>query len=81
KQFLSHAQAVKADVYADRVRVTWNEDQTAIIPERLVPFLAARAGRAKLFPPTSLEIKLDTTLPTPKRLDAVRLELGTLVVA
>lgn len=81
KQFLSRAQAVKADIYADRVRITWNEDQTAIIPERLVPFLAARAGRARLFPPTTLELKLDTAVPTPRRLDAVRQDLGTLVVA
>ena len=78
KQFLSGAQALKADVYEDRLRVLWDEKQNAIAPEKLVPFLSAQKGNAKLIPPSSLELKLDMQLPTPRRLDAARLALGTL---
>ena len=79
KQFLSGAQALKADVYEDRLRVLWDEKQNAIAPEKLVPFLRAQKGNAKLIPPSSLELKLDMQLPTPRRLDAARLALGTLL--
>ena len=79
KQFLSGAQALKADVYEDRLRVLWDEKQNAIAPEKLVPFLSAQKGNAKLIPPSSLELKLDMQLPTPRRLDAARLALGTLL--
>ena len=58
KQFLSGAQALKADVYEDRLRVLWDEKQNAIAPEKLVPFLSAQKGNAKLIPPSSLELKL-----------------------
>jgi len=44
-----------------------------------VPFLSAQKGNAKLIPPSSLELKLDMQLPTPRRLDAARLALGTLL--
>lgn len=79
KRFLTDAQAVKADVYEDRLRITWNEQQTAIAPEKLVPFLAAHGGRVKLIPPTGLELKLDMTQRTAARLDAARLTLGSLL--
>ena len=79
KQFLSGAQALKADVYEDRIRILWDEKQTPIAPEKLVPFLSAQKGNAKLIPPSSLELKLDMQLPTPSRLDAARLALGTLL--
>ncbi len=79
KQFLTGAQAVKADVYEDRLRITWNEKQTAIAPEKLVPFLAAQGGRVKLIPPSGLELKLDMALATAARLDAARLALGNLL--
>ena len=79
KQFLTGAQAVKADVNEDRLRITWNEKQTAIAPEKLVPFLAAQGGRVKLIPPSGLELKLDMALATAARLDAARLALGNLL--
>lgn len=80
KQFLTNAQAVKADVHEDRLRITWHEKQTAVAPEKLVPFLASQKGKAKLFPPSSLELKLDAALPAAQRLDAARLALGNLLV-
>ena len=80
KRFLTDAQALKADVYEDRLRILWDEKQNAIAPDKLVPFLKAQFGKAKLLPPAGLELKLDMSLPTPERLDAARLALGTLVV-
>ena len=80
KQFLTSGQAVKADVHEDRLRITWSEKQTAVAPEKLVPFLASQKGKAKLFPPSSLELRLDTSLPTAQRLDAARVALGDLLV-
>ncbi len=79
KHFLGRAQALKADIYEDRIRILWDEKQNAIAPDRLVPFLTAQFGKAKLIPPSSLELKLDMSLPAPQRLDAARLALGTLL--
>ena len=79
KQFLSRAQAVRADVHPDHLRIVWDERQTAIVPERLVPFLAAQAGKAKVSPPATLDLKLAPELAIPARLDAARLALGALV--
>lgn len=38
KWFLSEVQAARADIHADRVRIAWDEGQTAIAPERIPPF-------------------------------------------
>lgn len=65
KQFLSRAQAVRADVHPDHLRIVWDERQTAIVPERLVPFLAAQAGKAKVSPPATLDLKLAPELAIP----------------
>lgn len=80
KQFLTETQAVKADIHPDRLRILWEEKQHTIAPDKLVPFLAARKDRARLFPPATLELKLDLKLPLPKRLDSARLEINTLMV-
>ncbi len=79
KQFLSQAQALRADIHPDHVRIAWDERQTAIMPDRLVSFLAAQGGRAKIFPPATLDLRLDQNVPVPVRLNAVRLELASLV--
>lgn len=79
KQFLSQAQALRADVHPDHVRIAWDERQTAIMPDRLVAFLAAQNGRAKIFPPATLDLKLNLELTVPDRLNAVRLDLASLV--
>ena len=81
KQFLSEAQAVKADIHAERVRISWNERQTAIAPEKLPAFLAAHRATVRLLPPATLEFKLDKARSVPERLEDVRRLLAPLLVA
>jgi len=79
KAFLGKIQVLRADIFADRLRVAWSEKQTAFPVERLLAFMAAHKGTAKLSPPAILECRLNENLPVPERLDAIRLELGVLL--
>lgn len=78
KAFLGSLQVLRADVHVDRLRLTWEEKQTAISPDNLLTFLGSRQGRARFMPPAVLELRLDQTLPIAARLDAARRELEAL---
>ncbi len=71
KQALTDLQVQRADVYADRVRITWPEGQTAVLPERLVELVATHEG-ARLLPPATLELPLDAALIMADRIDKAR---------
>ncbi len=79
KALLCRMQAIKADIFADRIRIAWNERQTAFPVEKLLAFLAAHKNTARLSPPATLECQLDTALPVPRRLDAMRHDLSALL--
>ena len=75
---MSEVQAARADIHADRVRIAWDEGQTAIAPERIPAFLATNTA-VRLLPPATLEWKLDTARAVPLRLDEVRHALAALI--
>ncbi len=79
KQFLSEAQAVRADIHPDRVRIVWDQRQTAIAAEKIPAFLAGQKGRVRLLPPATLDYRLDIALPVAFRLDEVRHALQELL--
>ncbi|SHN49672.1 transcription-repair coupling factor [Desulfovibrio litoralis] len=63
KRFLQENLVNKADIYPDKVRLTWNaeaqgsEKQASYLkPETLLPWLAKRPRTARLLPPNTLEI-------------------------
>ncbi|MBQ3171056.1 MAG: transcription-repair coupling factor [Mailhella sp.] len=62
----------RADLWPDRVRVTWADGQKKVQPEAIVRLVMANPGRVKLLPPASLDVALDAALPPAARLDAVR---------
>lgn len=68
----------RADLFPDRVRVTWADGQSSVRPEALVRLIAMHADRARLFPPASMEVRLDAALSLPRRLDEARLLLASL---
>lgn len=70
KRYLTGLQVQKADVYADRVRITWAAESTCVSPERLIHLVGSRQG-ARLMPPATLEIPLDTDKQVPQRMDAL----------
>ncbi|WP_353116474.1 transcription-repair coupling factor [Nitratidesulfovibrio sp.] len=86
KRFLATLQVVRADIHPERLRLVWDERQTVIAPERLVAWVGARQGRARLLPPATLEVRM---APVPgsaaeaegdlgARLDTIRTELAGL---
>lgn len=81
KRFLCGLQVQRADVYPDRIRLSWDEKQTAVSVERLMAFVTERGDGARLLPPAALEVRLDMTLGIGARIDAVRGELARLVTA
>lgn len=62
----------RADLFPDRVRVTWANGQQRVSPEALVRLVTTQAGRARLFPPASMELRLDTSTALPLRLEEAR---------
>jgi len=64
--------AARADLWPDRVRVTWAEGQKRVKPESIVGLVMAHRDRIRLQPPATLEVSLDCGLPMAERLDAVR---------
>ncbi len=79
KDLLSEAQVLRADIFADRVKVTWSEKQTAVPPNNLLQFLAEHKTIARFAPPAVLECRLDTSLEIPERLGAIRRMLNSLL--
>ena len=86
KRFLASLQVVRADIHPERLRLVWDERQTAIAPERLVAWVAARQGRARLVPPATLEVRMEAVAGSAAeaegdlgaRLDKVRTDLAAL---
>lgn len=70
KHYLTGLQVQKADVYADRVRITWAEAATCVSATRLIQLVASQPG-AKLMPPATLDIPLDTEKNMPRRMEAL----------
>ncbi|MBR2610246.1 TRCF domain-containing protein, partial [Desulfovibrio sp.] len=68
----------RADLWPDRVRVTWADGQKRVQPEAIVQLVLANRSRIKLQPPATLEAALDSSLPVAARLDEVRELLASL---
>jgi transcription-repair coupling factor (superfamily II helicase) len=68
----------RADLWPDRVRVTWADGQKKVQPEAIVRPVLANRERVKLQPPASLDVALDVALTPAARLDAVREMLASL---
>lgn len=79
KALFGRMQVLKADIFADRVRLSWSEKQTAVPTEKLLAFLGSHRSTSHFAPPAILDCKLDVALPVPQRLDAIRLELSVLM--
>ncbi len=71
----------RADVFPERVRVTWADGQQRVRPEALVRLVTGHQDRARLFPPAGMELRLDPKLAPPARLNEVCELLATLVPA
>ena len=71
KRFLGRLQAAKAEIFENRLKLTWLPASNAIEPEKFVSWVAARPGRAKVLPSNILEYSLDLNLSLPERLLSV----------
>jgi transcription-repair coupling factor (superfamily II helicase) len=78
KERVNALSIARADLFPERLRVTWVDGQRQVEVESLVRLVTANTGRARMFPPATLEIRLDETLALPSRLDEAGLLLGSL---
>jgi transcription-repair coupling factor (superfamily II helicase) len=78
KRYLGTLDVQKADIFADKVRLTWAENAGAVSPATLVGWVAERAGRARLVPPAIMEIQLPEGSAFEDRLSALQSELELL---
>lgn len=79
KQFLTEAQVIKAEIYEDKVKLVWSEKQTVVSFDNLMLFISKQSDKVKLFPPATLEIKLDVNIPLEDRLIVLQEELGIIL--
>ena len=69
----------RADLWADRVRVTWAEGQRSVRPEAIVRLVMEHRDRIRLQPPATLELSLKEGLSPAERLDEARALLSGLL--
>ncbi len=70
--------ALKADIFADRVKISFGEKNGHLDPARLVAWISAQKGRVRLQPPATLEV------PAPsgsleESLETIKADLGALM--
>jgi transcription-repair coupling factor (superfamily II helicase) len=69
KQKVNEWGVARADLYADRVRITWSEGQKSVHPETIVKLVMQNSNRIRLQPPSTLDISLRTDVVPAARLD------------
>jgi len=79
KRLLGRLQVSRADLGATGIRVSWAEEVDAVSPEGLVEWVAARSARARLKPPSTLELQLDDNAPRREALRQAAAEIGELL--
>jgi transcription-repair coupling factor (superfamily II helicase) len=77
KRTLARLQAIKAELYPQRVVVTWSNG-TAVDPSALVTWVENHPDQARLLPPSSLEVRLGEEVLA-RELARLNEELGLLL--
>ena len=77
KQVLRTLQIGRAEIYTDRVHLTWSEGQTSVSPETIMQWIASTPN-AKVNPPAGLTLPLDTEQGFEKALGDLGSRLATL---
>lgn len=57
KMVLARLGVVRADLFENRLRLTWDENSCPLSPETIVAWIADKDGIASLMPPAGLEIR------------------------
>ncbi len=78
KRVMSQLQVVKAELGETLVRMTFSQDTSAVDPGRLVEWVAGHMDRARLKPPSTLELRLDQNSNRRKALRGVARDLEIL---
>ncbi len=78
KQVLSRLGAHKAEIAPSRLVVSFEAEEAAVPPERLVEFAATRGDGVRLLPPGRLALPLDTAVALPEALAVWTGELAAL---
>lgn len=72
KESVNALGVARADIMADRVRVTWADGQKKVQPEAIVQLVVAHRDRIRLQPPATLELSLLKEGSPARRLDEAR---------
>jgi len=54
---LARLGVIRADLFENRLRLTWDENSCPLSPESIVAWIADKDGIASLIPPAGLEIR------------------------
>ena len=81
KQSLSRLQAERAEIYPGRVLISWPESVTAVDPAKLIKWVGEMEDRAKILPPSKLEVRYADAYSLSQALEDVAVELEDLLDA
>ena len=79
KQTLARLQAARAELYPGRVVITWNDSAAAVSPEALIAWVGERNGRARLLPPSKLEVRHGEAATMRQALEDTAADLETML--
>ena len=78
KEVLAALQAIRAEISSTRVKITWPEEAPNLDPGQLITWISKRASRAKLTPPSTLDVALETATHVRQSLESLEQELAQL---
>ena len=78
KLTLGALQAVRAELYENRVVVVWPEDTVAVSPEALVDWVRDNGREVRLLPPAKLELRMEDKAGIARNIQRIAERLNTL---
>lgn len=79
KRILARLRVIQANLFENRMVLTWAEDTKGVDPGALVEWVAATGDRAKMIPPSKLELRMNGKASISKRVRQVGKQLETLI--
>ncbi len=79
KELAGTLKCIKADIYHDHLRFTWDNKQESVNTEAILQLIVEHKSQVKLLPPAILDIKLDAKLDRVEALSQVKQLLSKLL--
>jgi transcription-repair coupling factor (superfamily II helicase) len=79
KRILSKLQASRADLYPNRVVISWNGGEGVLSPERVISWVSERESWARMSPPAKIELRIPEKMSIREGMEFIAGELTRLL--